>query len=53
MKIKLKIKVMELVESLIGREVIVTCQGLECHWKFVGGRHNIAEQDPRIDHTFS
>ena len=42
-KVKLGIKVMELVESLISWEVTV-CQGSECHLTFVKGRlHKISE----------
>ena len=41
-KIKLGIKVMELVESLIGWEVTVD-QGSECHLTFVRGLLHIAE----------
>ena len=48
-KVKLGIKVMKLVESLIGREVTVG-QGSECHLTFVRGLLHIAQQDPRIDH---
>ena len=51
-KVKLGIKVMKLVESLIGREVTVG-QGSECHLTFVRGLLNIAQQDPRIDHKTS
>ena len=43
---------MELVESLIGREVTVG-QGSECHLTFVRGLLHIAQQDPRIDHKTS
>ena len=46
---KLGIKVMKLVESLIGWEVTVG-QGSECHLTFVRGRLYIAEYDPIIDH---
>ena len=42
-KVKLGIKVMKLVESLIGREVIVG-QGSECHLTFVRGLLHIAQQ---------
>ena len=42
MKVKLGIKVMKLVESLIGWEVSVG-QGSECHLTFVRGRLQIAE----------
>ena len=48
-KVKLGIKVMKLVESLIGGEVTVG-QGSECHLTFVRGLLHIAQQDPRIDH---
>ena len=51
-KVKLGIKVMKLVESLIGREVTVG-QGSECHLTFVRGLLHIAQQDPRIDHKSS
>ena len=51
-KVKLGIKVMELVESLIGREV-TDGQGSECHLTFVRGLLHIAQQDPRIDHKTS
>ena len=50
--VKLGIKVMKLVESLIGREVTVG-QGSECHLTFVRGLLHIAQQDPRIDHKTS
>ena len=50
LKVKLRIKVMKLVEFLIGWKVIVTGQGLECHLTFVRGRPHIAEKDSRIDH---
>ena len=43
MKVKLGIKVMKLVESLIGWEVTVTCQVSECNSTFVRGRLHIAE----------
>ena len=46
MKVKLGIKVIKLVESLIGREVTVG-QGSECHLTFVRGLLHIAQQDPR------
>ena len=46
------VKVMKLVESLIGREVTVG-QGSECHLTFVRGLLHIAQQDPRIDHKTS
>ena len=52
MKVKLGIKVMKLVESLIGWEVTVD-QGPECHLTFVRGVLHIAEYDPRIDHKTS
>ena len=52
-KAKLGIKVMKLVESVIGLEVTVTGQGPECHLTFVRGKLHIAEQDPRIDHKTS
>ena len=42
MKVKLGIKVMKLVESLIGWEVTVG-QGSECHLTFVRGILHIAE----------
>ena len=42
MKVKLGIKVMKLVESLIGWEVTVG-QGLECHLTFVRGLLHITE----------
>ena len=51
-KVKLGIKVMKLVESLIGREVTVG-QGSECHLTFVRGLLHTAQQDPRIDHKTS
>ena len=51
-KVKLGIKVMKLVESLIGREVTIG-QGSECHLTFVRGLLHIAQQDPRIDHKTS
>ena len=51
-KVKLGIKVMKLVESLIGREVIIG-HGSECHLTFVRGLLHIAQQDPRIDHKTS
>ena len=51
-KVKLGIKVMKLVESLIGREVTVGL-GSECHLTFVRGLFHIAQQDPRIDHKTS
>ena len=41
-KVKLGIKVMKLVESLIGREVTVG-QGSECHLTFVRGLLHIAQ----------
>ena len=41
-KVKLGIKVMKLVESLIGYEVTVS-QGSECHLTFVRGRLHITE----------
>ena len=44
-KVKLGIKVMKLVESLIGREVTVG-EGSECHLTFVRGLLHIAQQDP-------
>ena len=50
--VKLGIKVMKLMESLIGREVTVG-QGSECHLTFVRGLLHIAQQDPRIDHKTS
>ena len=37
MKVKLGIKVMKSMKSLIGWEVTVTGQGLECHLTFVRG----------------
>ena len=40
--VKVGIKVMKLVESLIGWEVTVG-QGLECHLTFVRGKLHIAE----------
>ena len=52
MKDKLGIKVMKLVESLIGREVTVS-KGSECHLTFLRGRLHIAEQDLRMDHKTS
>ena len=42
-KVKLGIKAMKLVKSLIGWEVTVTGQGPECHLTFVRGRLHIAE----------
>ena len=51
-KVKLGIKVIKLVESLIGWEVTVG-QGSEYHLTLVRGRLHIAEQDPRIDHKIS
>ena len=44
-KVKLGIKVMESVESLIGCEVTAR-QESECHFTFVRGRFHTAEQDP-------
>ena len=41
-KVKLGIKVLKLVESLIGREVTVG-QGSECHLTFVRGLLHIAQ----------
>ena len=41
-KVKLGIKVMKLVESLIGRKVTVG-QGSECHLTFVRGLLHIAQ----------
>ena len=41
-KVKFGIKVMELVESLIGWEVTVG-EGSECHLRFVRGRLHIVE----------
>ena len=43
MKVKIGIKVMKLVESLIDWEVTVTGKGSECHLTFVIGRLHIAE----------
>ena len=51
-KVKLGIKVMILVESLIGWEVTVD-QGSEWYLPFVRGRLYIAEYDPRIIHKTS
>ena len=51
-KVKLGIKVMVLVESLIGWEVTVG-QGTKCILTLVRGRLHIAEKDPRIDHKTS
>ena len=51
-KVKCGIKVMKLVESLIGWEVTVG-QGSECHLTFAKGRLHIAEYDPRIDYKTS
>ena len=51
-EVKLGIKVMKLVESLIGWEVTVG-QGSECHSTFVRGILHIAEQYPHIDHKTS
>ena len=51
-KVKLGIKVIKLVASLISWEVTVG-QGSECHLTFVRGRLHIAEKDPRIDHKTS
>ena len=48
-KVNFGIKVMKLVESLIGWEVTVG-QGSEWHLTFVRGLLHIADQDPRIDH---
>ena len=48
-EVKLYIKVVKLVESLIGWEVTVG-QGSECHLIFLRGILHIAELDPRIDH---
>ena len=42
-KVKLGIKVMKFMDSLIGWEVTVTGQGSECHLTFVKGRLHIAE----------
>ena len=42
-KVKLGIKVMNLMESPIGCKVTVTGQGLECHSTFVRGRLHLAE----------
>ena len=42
-KVKLGIKVMKLMESLISWEVTVTGQGSECRLTFVRGGLNIAE----------
>ena len=43
MKVMFGIKVMKLMESLIGGDVTVTGQGSECHLTFVGGRLYIVE----------
>ena len=52
MKVKLGIKVMKLVESLMGWEITVG-QGSECHLTFMRGILHIAELDPRVDHKTS
>ena len=52
-KVKLGIKVITLVESLIGWVVTVTGQGPECHLTIVRGILHIAELDPGIDHKTS
>ena len=52
-KINLSIKVMNLVESVIGYEVTVTGQGSECHLTFVRGILHIVELDLNIDHNIS
>ena len=52
-KVKPGIKVMKLVESLIGWEVTVTGQGSECYLIFIRGRLQIAEYDPHIYHKTS
>ena len=52
-KVKFGIKVMKLVESLIGYEITVPGQGSECHLTFVRGGIHIAEKDPRTDHKTS
>ena len=44
-KVKLGIKVMNLVESQISWEVTVAGQVSECHLTFVRGRLNIADSD--------
>ena len=49
-KVKLGIKVMKLMKSLIGMEVSVAGRGSECHLTFVRGKLYIAEKDPRIGH---
>ena len=52
-KVKLGIRVMKLMESLIGLVVTIIGQGSECHLTFVRGRLYIAEYDPRNDHKTS
>ena len=42
-KVKLSIKVMKLLESLISWVVTITGQGSECHLTFVRGSFQIAE----------
>ena len=42
-KVKLGIKVMKMMESLIGREVTVGYKGSECHLTFVRGLLHIAQ----------
>ena len=49
-KVNFGIKVMTLMECLIGWEVTVTNQGSECHLTFVRGILNIVESDPLIEH---
>ena len=51
-KVKLGIKVMKLVESLIGWEVTVG-QGSECHLTFVRGLLHIAEQNRESTEGYS
>ena len=51
-KVKIGIKVIKLVESLIGWEVTVG-QGSKCHLTVVRWKLHIAELDPRIDQKTS
>ena len=52
-KVKVGIKFMKLMESLISWDVTVTGQGSGCHLTFVRRRHHIVEWDSRIDHKTS
>ena len=52
MQVKLGIKVIKLVESLIGWKVTVD-HGSECRLTFVRGRLHIVEWDPCFDHKTS